>query len=248
MRIYDLLLRLINKIKPRLPADSYSTSTISWGSYNRWTCPKTGIVTLYIEPSTQSAHYAYIKDETDGIEVYGHYQSGTIARYSGQFVAIKGHVYTISITNLKSSAYKLTAPTGIGGGTVKVGISRFVRWYRETIHTHKLANPKNKRKKKLEKAWRNNRHNAIQCSEIYRTDVRNQIRWRCSISDCAYRGVNHVWDNTHGWLVSTISYIRQCKHIKRKNNSTATRIYGGIAYIRKINCDILSSRVKGVTV
>ena len=68
MSIYGIFIKLINKIKSRLPVDSYSTSAVSWGAYNRWTCPKTGIVTLYIEPSTQSAHYAYIKDETDGIE------------------------------------------------------------------------------------------------------------------------------------------------------------------------------------
>lgn len=124
-KILDFIAEQIEVIKSKLGVDSYTTTNLSWGYANTWTCPQTGIVTLYIEPSTQSTHYAYIKDDTTGIEVYGHYQSGTVARYSGQFIAIKGHTYSISVTNLKTSTYKYTKPTG-WGGSVNRRISTFL--------------------------------------------------------------------------------------------------------------------------
>lgn len=114
-RIFNVLKDLITRIKARLPEDNYETRVISWGSTNTWTCPKTGIVSLAIYPSVQTESYVYVRDTNTDTEVYAHYQTGHTGRYAGQFVAVKGHKYSVAARNIKTSTYKLTSPTGSGG-------------------------------------------------------------------------------------------------------------------------------------
>lgn len=121
-KILDFVADQIKTIKSRLGEDSYETKDIGW-SGTTWKCPKTCVVTIQANPVQSGFSYFVVKDDTEGHYVLAANNEGTSLALCGQFIALKGHSYTIQERNINGGVYKYTTPTG-WGGTVKAVFSR----------------------------------------------------------------------------------------------------------------------------
>lgn len=240
-RIYTLLEKIYTLLKNRLPDKGYKTETWNIPSTGTWLCPKTGMVTVDCRPSDNSESYLYIKDVTDNIRVFAHYQINTTAQYAGQFAVFEGHEYQREhIANIASatSSFKYTYPTGSGGGSVRTGISRFVRWCLHEILYHlKVDDTSHIEETKCELGESGNyadRNYSIQFGELHGSDNRGEFWWGLNVAEHSGKKAKRHRNDISSGLVCNKKYIRE--HIKDKSvdRYASSGIYSQSTSLRKI--------------